>query len=379
MRHALPYAAFFGALFFALGVFLPFWPLFLQHNGLTGAQIGTLLAMGTWVKVAGNPCFGRLADTVSRGRLLLAAMTGIAFLGSLGFHVAQNYWSLLALYVIVFPVFQALIPLGDARALAYASEKGLAYGRLRLWGSLAFLGAVIGMGQVLKRTSPEIIPWFLALAFLLLFAAALVLPKPARQPVRRPERGLTKLLKNKRFLVFVAVCALLQASHAVYYAFSSVHWTAAGFDPDTIGWLWAEGVLAEIALFAFGERLVARIGPKGLLAIAAVSGLLRWSVLATTTALLPLGFVQLLHAGTFGAAHLGAMHFIARYAPTGLQNSAQGLYTAAVGGIGMGLAMFAAGPLYDNIQGYAFAVMAAMSCLAGALLFRLPVPRTYEP
>ena len=102
-------------------------------------------------------------------------------------------------------------------------------------------------------------------------------------------------------------------------------------------------------------------GPPGLLILAGLAGILRWSVLAASTALPVLIAVQALHALTFGAAHLGAMHFIARAAPPGLSATAQGLYSAVSGGIAMGLAMLAAGVLYDAAAGRAFLAMAALS------------------
>ena len=65
----------------------------------------------------------------------------------------------------------------------------------------------------------------------------------------------------------VAAASLIQASHAVYYGFSTLDWRAAGLDGTTIGALWALGVVAEIALFALSGRLPAWISPTVLLAI----------------------------------------------------------------------------------------------------------------
>ena len=141
----------------------------------------------------------------------------------------------------------------------------------------------------------------------------------------------------------------------------------------TIGWLWAIGVVAEVVLFAAGGRLVARLGPAGLLALAGAAGILRWSVLAFTTALVPLALVQVLHAFTFGAAHLGAMHFIARIAAPEWAASAQGLYTALSTGLIMGAMMLAAGWLYESAGGLGFLVMAGASL--GGLLLAATLPR----
>ena len=64
----------------------------------------------------------------------------------------------------------------------------------------------------------------------------------------------------------------VQASHAVYYGFSTLDWQAAGFDGGAIGALWALGVLAEIALFALSGRLPA-LTPLALMLIGAAGAL----------------------------------------------------------------------------------------------------------
>ena len=367
IRAALPFAAFYGAVFLAMGIYLPFWPVFLEHRGLSGTEIGTLLALGTWTKTAVNPTVGQIADRTGRRRLVLAGLAATALAAAVAFQWAHGFWPVLLLHLLLFPSFNSAIPLGETQTMAAVAERGLDYGRLRLWGSLAFIAGVLGVGELTSRSDPDAILLAMTLAFTAMIAASAALPHARRPQDRQGRAPLSALLRHRRFLLFLAVGALLQASHAVYYAFSAVHWQAAGLSAASVGWLWSEGVIAEVVLFAFGAAAVRRCGPGGLLLLAAAGGLVRWSVLAGTTALPALAAVQLLHGLTFGAAHLGAMHFIARTAPPGLQATAQGVYAAASGGIAMGLTMLAAGWLYDSVAGLAFLAMAAMSAVAGAL------------
>ena len=78
---------------------------------------------------------------------------------------------------------------------------------------------------------------------------------------------------DPRFWIFVATASALQASHQVYYGFGSLYWRSLGFSETTIGWLWAEGVVAEILLFWQGRRLLARLGPAGLMALGGLAGI----------------------------------------------------------------------------------------------------------
>ena len=137
-----------------------------------------------------------------------------------------------------------------------------------------------------------------------------------------------------------------------------------------IGLLWREGVVAEVLLFAFARRVLARIGVTGLLALAGAGGMLRWTGIALTTDLVLLFGLQILHALTFGAAHLASMHFMQRAVPERAMSSAQSLYYALPLGIGMGLAMSLSGVLFRDYAGHAYLAMTVLSAvtLGGALL-----------
>ncbi|MGZ9021073.1 MAG: MFS transporter [Rhodoplanes sp.] len=91
-----------------------------------------------------------------------------------------------------------------------------------------------------------------------------------------------------------------QGSHAVYYAFGTLHWQAAGHSDDVIGLLWAEGVVCEIVLFAAGAAVRRRISAPWLIAVAGALAALRWLVLGSTTALPAVIAVQALHAFSYG-------------------------------------------------------------------------------
>ena len=189
----------------------------------------------------------------------------------------------------------------------------------------------------------------------------------ARRSTPRPRVG--KLLRSPVFLIFLGAGALTQASHVVLYGFGTIHWQQAGLSDDIIGILWAEGVIAEIILFAFSAHVLRRTGPIGLLVIAAAAGVLRWIVMALTTDLFVLVILQPFHGATFGAAHLGAIHFIARAAPPELSATAQSLYSSLALGIAFGIAMPLAGLLYGGLAGQAYFAMSGM-CAFGLVLWR---------
>ena len=367
------YAAFYGAFFLTFGVYLPFWPVWLAHRGLTPEQIGVVLAVGSWVKVLGIPAVAQIADRSGRPKITLVVVAALTVLSVAAYLPAQGFWAILGVTVVAAILSQSMNPLAESLTMAAVVRERLDYGRIRLWGSLAFILGTVGAGRLLTGRDGELILLLVLAGFALTLVAVLLYPDQRPPRASAGWRRVTTLLSNRRFVVFLIAASLLQASHAVYYGFSALHWKAAGLSETAIGWLWAEGVIAEVLLFAVSGAAVARLGPAGLLIAAGAAGVLRWVVLGTSTDLAALVAVQGLHAATFGAVHLGAMHFIARSAPAGLAATAQAAYAAVSGGIAMGLAMLFAGGLYEAFGGGAFHAMAAL-CAIGALL-AIPLAR----
>ena len=360
---SLRLALFYAALFLFIGINLPFWPFWLTAQGLGPAEIGALMAAALWIRVVANPLLARLADRRGETRRPLALLLLLAVAGYGLFTLTEGFWQIFAVTLLASAAMSAVMPLGDSLTMHAALRRRVDYGRVRLWGSLAFIAAASGGGLVFAGRAPGLVLDGLIVALALTFAAALLLPDWRRPPTERGGGFLT-LLANRRFLVFLAAASLVQASHSVLYAFGTLHWQAAGYTKGSIGWLWAEGVVAEILLFAAGSALLKRIDGPRLLAVAGAAAALRWVVLGLTTSLPVLAAVQVLHGLSFGAAHLAAMDFIARAAPPGLAATAQSLYSAvALGGV-FGVTMLLAGRLYAVQGGHAFFAMAAMA-LAG--------------
>ncbi len=370
---SLRYAGFYGAVFLALGVYLPFWPLWLESRGLGAAEIGLLLALNSWLSVVTTPALAQVSDRSGRAKTTLAVLAGLSLIAFAGFHAAGGFWQILALQLLSVALFQALVPLGESQAITAVYRQRLDYGRVRLWGSLTFIVGALGCGRLIADAGPDLVLALVLGALAATFLAALALPAGPAAARGEPRGRLKDLLARRFFLLLLLTVGLLQASHAVYYGFSALHWRAAGHSSALIGLLWAEGVIAEVLLFAVAGRLFSGTAPAWLLVGAGLSGVARWSLTGASSELAVLLVAQLLHAGTFGLAHLGAIHAIARAAPPGLAASAQSLYAALSGGLAMGLAMLAAGRLFDAYAGGAFYVMASLS--AGGMVFALLLTR----
>jgi PPP family 3-phenylpropionic acid transporter len=174
-----------------------------------------------------------------------------------------------------------------------------------------------------------------------------------------------KSLRDPAFVAIIVAASLIQASHAVFYGFSAVQWHAAGLDGTFIAALWALGVAAEIVLFALQGRLPPIFTPPVLLLIGASAGVLRWAGMALDPPAFILPWLQLLHALSFGATHLGALMYLAHHAPKGQAATAQG-YLAITAGLAMAAAMGISGVLYEDFGSRAYAAMALVAFAGGA-------------
>lgn len=359
---AVRLSCFYAAFFVFGGIHMPFWPVWLATKGIDPAGISLILASGICIKVLANPLVAHIADrSGARRSIMLALITG-AIICFTAFFFVDGFGSILFVNMVFLALWAPTMPLGESLTLLVARTRGFDYGRVRLWGSLAFIVAAAGAGTFLAGRPGETI------LYLLLPAAVLVLLAIAGLPdVRAPAAGrlaVLELIVNRPFLTMLLACLLAQASHAAYYAFATLHWQAAGHSETVIGLLWAEGVLTEIILFSAGPALLRRLSPATLIIFAAVAGIVRWAAMAASTTLPVLVVVQALHAFTFGAAHLGAIHFIVQHVSPAVSASAMSFYSALVMGLGIGIAVFAVGPLYAVSPAGAFLAMTVLSAAA---------------
>ena len=372
IRLSLFYAAFFAA----LGVAVPFWPLWLKAHGLGPTEIGTVMAISAAVRMFSSPVIANLADKRGESRRPIILLSALGLGAFALFGVIDSFWAILAVTATFFLVWAPVMPMGESLVMHTAETRKLQYGRLRLWGSLTFILASFWVGWLLTDWSEDIIYWT-TLGFVgLTFVVCLFLPDAPPTPIDLPRASLRRLLTDKAFLTFMFGGGLIQASHAVYYAFGSLHWRAVGHAEDVIGALWGEGVVVEVLLFALGAAVTRRVSPPMLFALGGAAAVLRWTVTGLTDALPLLVLVQALHAITFGAVHLGSIQYVLRAVPKNLSATAMSLYQGAIVGF-TGITMLLAGPIYARFAGGAYLGMAALGGVGlglAILLFRIWKP-----
>lgn len=359
-------ATLYAAMFIGVGMQLPFFPLWLKAKGLDASMIGLVLAAPLVARLLAIPLVSRQADRrdALRGAIMLASAASVVGYGLVG--LASGPAAILVAYAVASLAFTPVMPLAESYALRGLALRGRAYGPVRLWGSAAFI-----LGSMTAGFLADVIPareliWPIAAASLLTAAAALGLaPLDAMPAVGAAPLPRGSLLRDRAFIAVLVAASLIQSSHAVYYGFSTLQWRAAGLDGTAIAGLWALGVVAEIVLFALQGRLPPFVTPAVLLVAGGLGATLRWTAMALDPPAGWLPALQLLHALSFGATHLGALGFVARNAPPGLSATAQGYLALAIGTT-MAAMTGLSGLLYGAFGPRAYAAM-ALAAIAGSV------------
>jgi MFS transporter, PPP family, 3-phenylpropionic acid transporter len=372
----------YAAMYAAFGVASPFLPSFLSARGLPPEQLGLVLGAGTAVRLLTAPLAGRIGDLIQALRVVLVICTALAASATLGYLAAHEIWILLGVGLLHAASLAPITILADALALGSATppassgRRGFEYGWVRGIGSAAFIIGTLLSGQAVSAIGLDIIIWLQALLLGMAACVGILVPElihhRTADVVRSPAGGVRVLLRIAQFRNLVIVAALILGSHAMHDAFAVIRWSAAGISPATASLLWSESVAAEVLVFfVIGPALVGRLTPAGALAVAAVAGMLRWTVAAQTTDVMALVLVQPLHGITFALLHLACMRLIARIVPEGLEGTAQAIYGTIGIGAASALLTLVSGALYERLGAQGFWVMASLCALALPLTLKL--------
>ncbi|WP_226068578.1 3-phenylpropionate MFS transporter [Dickeya zeae] len=350
--------------FFSYGIFLPFWGGWLNGEGLSAESIGILLGAGLVARFIGSLFITPLVKDPARLISVLRLLALLSVLTFIGFWLGSA-WLWLLMVMAGFNLFFApLIPLTDALAATWQKQIPLDYGRVRVWGSIAFVIGSAVTGQLVAVWGHQAILVTLAVGLLSMLLGMMLRPHVMPASVKRHQTHTAAtpwrvLLRESAVWRFLLCVSLLQGAHAAYYGFSVIYWQQAGYSAAVIGYLWSLGVVAEIVVFALSKRLFGHWSASGLLILSALCSVVRWSLMGATVSLLWLIVMQILHCGTFTVCHLAAMRFISSRHDADVLRL-QAAYSALGTGGAVAVMTVVSGFLFEHLQGGTFWIMAVL-------------------
>ena len=379
-RPSLALSLFYLTSFAVLGAYLPYFNLYLDGIGLSGLQIGVISALlplsQTFAPMAG----GMVADRLGRRRLLIIVSIVLGFT-AFSLVVRVTTFAGIALVVAMFSVLRAsALPLVDATAMEFSEAGGTPYGRMRVWGSVAFITAALGAGRLVGMSGDRSILGLLIALLGINALASFALPgDPGRTERSTGAAGIGKIVRRPEVYLFLLACLLSQAAHGPYYVFYSLHLERAGYSPTAIGLLWAVAVAGEILAMLRMPAILARFGGTlPTMGVCLLVGAIRWWVISWSTAPLVVAAAQTLHAATFAAFHVAAVTHTHRLFGRDRSGSGQAFFSASTHGLGNVLGMFTSGALVDRAgMGGLFAGASGVALLGGAVVLaamRRPPP-----
>ncbi|MGZ8186179.1 MAG: MFS transporter [Methylobacter sp.] len=362
----VPYWRLSGFYFFffaTLGGHLPYWSLYLKDSGFNAVEIGKLSALLFGTKIIAPNLWGWIADHTCKSLRIIRLASFFAALIFAGFLFTHSYFWF-AWITIGFSFFwNAVLPQFEAATLFHLKSEPHRYSQIRLWGSFGFIVTVLTIGWLLDSQPITVLPQVITALLILTWGVTLITPQAHVTSDGSAPVSLLHLLKKPAVLAFLAVYMILQVAHAPYYVFYSIYLNHYHYTGTLTGFLWALGVLAEIFLFIYMRHLLKRFSLRQILLCSILLSLVRWLLIAWYADYLGVLIIaQLLHAATFGSAHVAAIHLVQLYFGHQHQGKGQALYSSVGMGLGGMLGSLFGGYYWEALSPELVFTMAAIAC-----------------
>ncbi|HST04943.1 MAG TPA: MFS transporter [Chloroflexia bacterium] len=367
-----------GSLFYlgvsgASATFFPFINVFYADRGLSGREIGLLTAIGPVVALIAAPLLVALADRHGwQVQMMVVGLAGVA-LTTLILPLAQPFAVLLAVVGSNGLIGSTVGSISDGTIAQMAVRHQINYGKMRLWGSVAwvvmsllggFLWPLFGLWLMFPLAS--------LLFVVTMFAARLLGDDGSSAKV---ERQPLRLITGAGRFWAVLICAVFMSLGAVMARTFSAIYIDRLSGQTLVGLYAAVAAAIEIPAMLWAAHVVRRVGGPFTLALSCLlmgGAFLGLAIIPRPELLLLAALVE----GTgFGLFVTATVRLVADWAPRGKVATYQGLLNAGSSGLAplaaglLGGAIFdAAGPQTVFIASMAAAVAAVVVLLLAQVL-----------
>ncbi len=356
---AIPYwrlSSFYFFYFAVVGAFTPFWNLYLKSLGYTSQDVGIISAIILATRIIAPNFWGWLADKTSRRLRIIRQGSAIACVFFAGIFISQSYWWLVFVISCYSFFWYAVLPQFEVLTLGHLGQQFHRYSQIRLWGSIGFIAAVVGLGWLFDFLPIRYLPMIILSFLVLIWLSSLTLGPAAPNAHGVATQGFFKQVFKPAILCFLVASFLMQLSHGPYYTFYSIflheHYH---YSSTATGCLWALGVVAEVGIFLLMPTLMRRFSVRELLLWSFIITAVRWCMIGyLADQLWLLLFAQLLHAFSFGVAHAASIDIVRTQFKGAHQGQGQALYSSLSFGIGGALGALGSGLLWDHSASFTF-------------------------
>ncbi len=362
-------AGFYFFYYAFVGMFAPYWSLYLQSLHFSAIEIGILMSMQPVMRMVAPGVWGWLADRSGKRQLVVQVAATLSALFYLGTFFATSFWGMMAVLVLMNFFWSASMPLVEATTLSYLGKNTAHYGRIRSWGSIGFIVSVVGLGYAFDYIAIAWLLWAGLVCEIGILIFSRQIPKTEVLAHHTDSQPIRQIVLQPRVLALFGACFLMSVAHGPYYTFYSIYLVEHGYAKSAVGALWALGVICEIGVFFLMPQLVRRFGFVHILLFSLAAAVLRFLLIGWAVDVLLLILVaQVLHAATFGAYHAASVGLVHESFQGRHQSKGQALFGSVTYGAGGMLGGLASGPIWQHWGASALYSFSAAMALLGLLL-----------
>ena len=362
-------AGFYFFYYAFIGMFAPYWSLYLQSIHFNAVEIGILMSVQPLMRMLAPSLWGWLADRTGKRLQVVQIAAALSAAFYLGVFMTTSFWGMLLVLGLMSFFWSASMPLVEATTLSYLGQHAARYGRIRSWGSVGFIISVAGMGYAFDYIAISWLLWtgLICELGILVFSRQL----PHSEVIAHPadEQPIAKILLQPSVFALFCACFLMSAAHGPYYTFFSIYLVEHGYAKSAVGGLWALGVICEIVVFFLMPRLARRYGLTRILTASLALAVVRFTLIGWGVDFLTLLLIaQVMHAATFGAYHAASVGLVHQIFKGRHQSRGQALFGSLTYGAGGVLGGMFSGPIWQHYGAGVLYSCSAFMALLGLVL-----------
>jgi PPP family 3-phenylpropionic acid transporter len=362
-------AGFYFFYYAFIGMFAPYWSLYLKSIHFDAIEISILLSIQPVMRMIAPNIWGWLADHTGKRLLVVQIAATLSALFYLGVFFTTSFWGMFLVLMLMAFFWSASMPLVEATTLSFLGKNTAHYGRIRSWGSIGFIVAVVGLGYAFDYIEIAWLLWAGLVCEVGILIFSRQIPKTEVLAHHTDSQSIKEIVLQPQVLALFGACFLMSVAHGPYYTFYSIYLVEHGYAKSAVGGLWALGVICEIGVFFLMPALVRRFGFTHILLISFSAAVLRFMLIGWTVDIVVLLLLaQVLHALTFGAYHAASVGLVHEFFRGRHQSKGQALFGSATYGAGGVLGGLASGSIWQHWGASTLYTFSAVMALLGLLI-----------
>ena len=297
----LSYFLMYNFYYLSWALFSALISVYLMDRGFKASDVSLVVSASFLTSMITQPIIGKWNDEFDIKKVN-AILFVIVAIGGIVFMVSNSLFMIAVSYSVVLMMINGVNPVMEKIATASPYQ----YGKIRIWGTIGYALGSQFAGILYDLVAPQAI-FIVFVLTMILCIIGLVGTEPdiKKEAAKENEKVKTStLFKNKKFVYYLAICAIFYGITNMSNTFVPSMLTDKGLDVDVTSTILSIAVFCEAPLVLFSNRFMDKIANKTLLIISISMVCLQCAVYGFD---LPLIFILLI---TFLAKHPSGMLYI---------------------------------------------------------------------